>query len=85
MINARLPNTVAHEVMVTGTRYGGEQALQRGIVNSVEPEPDVLPKAIALAKSLAGKHRPTLSAIKRAAFAHIIELAQTSREAATAS
>jgi enoyl-CoA hydratase/carnithine racemase len=72
---------IAHEAMVTGTRYGGEQALQRGIVNSVEAEQDVLPKAVALAKSLAGKHRPTLSAIKRAACAHIAALAQTARDA----
>jgi enoyl-CoA hydratase/carnithine racemase len=81
VINARLPNMIAHEAMVTGTRYGGEQALQRGIVNSIETEQDVLPKAIALAKSLAGKHRPTLSAIKRAACAHITALAQTARDA----
>jgi enoyl-CoA hydratase/carnithine racemase len=81
VIQARLPSMIAHEAMVSGTRYGGEQALLRGIVNSVESEADVLPKAIALAKSLAGKHRPTLSAIKRAAYADIVALSQTARAA----
>jgi Delta3-Delta2-enoyl-CoA isomerase len=79
IVMARLPSMTAHEAMVTGTRYGGAQALERGIVNSIADEADVLPKAIALAKSLAGKHRPTLSAIKRGAYAHIVALAESAR------
>jgi enoyl-CoA hydratase/carnithine racemase len=72
LIMARLPTTTAHEVCVTGKRYGGAEAVSRGIVTQAESELDVLPKAIALAKSLAGKDRLTLSAIKRSAYAHVL-------------
>jgi Delta3-Delta2-enoyl-CoA isomerase len=72
LIAARLPTKTMHEVIVTGKRYGGEQALERGIVDQIESEQDVLPRAIALAKSLAGKHRPTLHAIKREAYADVL-------------
>jgi enoyl-CoA hydratase/carnithine racemase len=72
LIIARLPLQTAHEACVTGMRYGGELALTRGIVDHVENETDVLPKAIALAKSLIGKDRDTLGAIKRGAYGHVL-------------
>mgnify|MGYP006336164501 FL=1 len=72
LIMARLPKRTAHEACVTGRRYGGAVALERGIVDQIEPETDVLPAAIALAKSYVGKHRPTLAAIKRGAYADVI-------------
>ena len=72
LIYARLPKQTAHEACVTGKRYGGELALARGIVDQVADEASVLPHAIALAKSLAGKDRATLSAIKRTAYAHVL-------------
>jgi enoyl-CoA hydratase/carnithine racemase len=73
LILTRLPNTAAQEAMTTGRRYGAAAALERGIVHQMESEADVLPKALALAKSLAGKHRATLSAIKRAAYAEVLK------------
>ena len=82
LIMARLPTTTAHEVCVTGKRYGGSEAVARGIVSQAESEQDVLPKAIALAKSLAGKHRPTLSAIKRSAYAHVLAHVEADRNRA---
>jgi enoyl-CoA hydratase/carnithine racemase len=72
LIRARLPKTTAHEACVTGRRYGGEQAVVRGIVDQAETELEVLPKALALAKSLAGKNRATLSTIKRSAYAQVL-------------
>jgi enoyl-CoA hydratase/carnithine racemase len=79
LIKARLPIQTAHEATVTGMRYGAQLALERGIVAQVADEQDVLPKAIALAKSLLGKDRPTLSAIKRSAYAHVIEHCERAR------
>ena len=73
LILARLPNTTAHEAMTTGQRYTAAQALERGIVQRTASEQEVLGEAIALATSLAGKHRPTLSKIKRAAYAGVLE------------
>jgi enoyl-CoA hydratase/carnithine racemase len=72
LITARLPRKTMHEVIVTGKRFGGTEALERGIVDHAEAEQDVLPKAIALAKTLIGKHRPTLAAIKRGAYAEVL-------------
>jgi len=72
LIMARLPKTTAHEACVTGRRYGGELAVTKSIVDQAESEAEVLPKAIALAKSLAGKDRATLSTIKRSAYAQVL-------------
>src|ERR1700759_2659351 len=72
LITARLPKLTAHEAMCTGKRYGGEEAHKRGIVDDTAGEAEVLPKAIALAKSLAGKHRPTLQAIKKQMYAGVL-------------
>jgi enoyl-CoA hydratase/carnithine racemase len=79
LIMARLPKQTAHEACVTGKRYGGELALARGIVDETGAEADVLTKALALAKSHAGKHRATLSAIKRGAYANVIACMEAER------
>jgi enoyl-CoA hydratase/carnithine racemase len=72
LIMARLPRRTAHEACVTGRRYGGDVALERGIVDATAGEAELLPQAIALAKSHAGKHRATLAAIKRGAYAEVL-------------
>jgi Delta3-Delta2-enoyl-CoA isomerase len=79
LISARLTPQAAHEACLTGKRYGGEQALQRGIVDEAAGEAEVLPKAIALAKSLAGKHRATLQAIKRGVYGPVIAALESER------
>ncbi|HEX4351861.1 MAG TPA: enoyl-CoA hydratase/isomerase family protein [Polyangiales bacterium] len=79
LIVNRLPIQTAHEAMVTGRRYGGPQALERGIVDAVESESEVVPKAIALAKSFIGKPRATLGAIKRAKYATVIAACERAR------
>lgn len=73
LIQARLPRLTAHEAMVTGRRYSAEQALAGGIIEQAHDESDVLPRAIALAKSHAGKPRATLAAIKRGAYPQMQE------------
>lgn len=79
LIKRRLPNTVAHEVMVTGTRYGGTAAAAKGIVDEAVAESDVLPRAIAIASSFSSKAGPTLGVIKRRMYADLIELLENSR------
>ena len=69
LIRARLPAQTAHEAIVTGRRYGGADALARGIVDHVVGEADVLPGAIALAQELAGKDPATLAALKQGLYA----------------
>ncbi len=69
LIRARLPAATAHEAIVTGRRYGGAEAREKGIVDLAVPEAEVLPHALSLAGELAGKDRATLSALKRGLYA----------------
>lgn len=73
LLQARLPKRTAHEAMTTGRRYGGVDALAAGIVDQVAPEADVLPRAVALAGSLAGKSAHTLAAIKLGMYGPALE------------
>lgn len=69
LIQARLPKLTAHEAIVTGRRYGGEDALARGIVDFAVPEVDLMSKATALAAPLAGKNRAVMQTHKRLLYA----------------
>lgn len=61
-----LPNTQAAWTMaVTAAAWGGEECLQRGVVDAAVGESEVLPSALAMAQQLAGKDRSTYATIKR--------------------
>jgi enoyl-CoA hydratase/carnithine racemase len=64
LIAARLPARTAHEAMTTGRRYGGEDAVDAGIVELAVAEDAVLARAVERAGALAGKNPATLTAIK---------------------
>lgn len=64
LIQARLSAPVAHEAMVTGRRYGGEEAAAARIVHRAVPEAEVVPAAVALAEPLAGKDGETIAKIR---------------------
>lgn len=74
MVQARLTPQVAHEVMVTGRRYGGEEATRAGIVDLAVPEASVLPEAIGRAEGLSSKNRATVGAIKQTMYSSPIAL-----------
>jgi len=74
LIQARLPKLAAHEAIVTGKRYGGVEAVERGIVDFAVPEVDLLSKATALAAPLAGKNRAIMQAHKRLLYAETLRL-----------
>ena len=65
VVTAKLPKQTAHEAIVTGRRYGGEEALRFGIVHEAVPEEQVLVRALERARPLAGKHRATQAVLKR--------------------
>jgi enoyl-CoA hydratase/carnithine racemase len=65
VVTAKLSKFTAHEAIVTGRRYGGEECLARGIVHQTAPEAELLARAVALARPLAGKDRATQAALKR--------------------
>ena len=80
IIQARLPHQSAHEVIVTGTRYGGELALSRKIVDAAVPEDEVLPRAIAIAAQWAPKADPSMAVLKRGMYPRALEALATKLE-----
>jgi enoyl-CoA hydratase/carnithine racemase len=64
LITAKLSPATAPDAMVGARRFGGEEAMAAGIVGAAVPEDQVLPAAISLAASHAGKDGATLGAIK---------------------
>ncbi len=73
LIQARLPIQTAHEVIATGTRYSGEMALDRRIVDRVEDEADVLSSAVEMAAGLASKAAPVMSRLKAEMYPQVVE------------
>jgi Delta3-Delta2-enoyl-CoA isomerase len=73
LIRARLPATTAHEAMVTGRRYGGEEAVAAGIVHRTAAEADVTSAAIALAAPLAAKDGGTIAKIRAGMYRPVLE------------
>jgi enoyl-CoA hydratase/carnithine racemase len=76
VLDARLPRPIVHEMLLTGRRYNAHEALDRQLVSEIAPEAEVLPRAIEMARGLAGKHRATLGAIKRGLFGGAISALQ---------
>lgn len=74
LIQSRLPKLAAHEAIVTGKRYGGNEARERGIVDYAVPDVDLLSKASALAAPLAGKNRAVMQTHKRLLYADALRL-----------
>jgi enoyl-CoA hydratase/carnithine racemase len=68
LITSRLTPTVAHEAMVTGRRYGGEEAAALAIVDAAVAEEEVLAESVRRAQQQAGKPRSTMGTIKRSLY-----------------
>ncbi|MFC9973998.1 enoyl-CoA hydratase-related protein [Spirillospora sp. NPDC127200] len=73
LIQARLTPQVAHEAMISGRRYTAEQAREAGIVARTAPEAEVLPAAVELAASLAGKQGKVVGKIRGDMYRPVIE------------
>jgi enoyl-CoA hydratase/carnithine racemase len=74
LVQSKLVPAVAHEVMLTGRRFGGADAEASGIVDAALPEGDVLPVAGERAAGLAGKDRSVVQAIKQTMYRSELEL-----------
>ena len=68
IIKARVSHQTAHELIVTGTRYSAEAALEKQIIDYAVPESEVLPKAIELAAGLTSKADPALHQLKKGMY-----------------
>jgi enoyl-CoA hydratase/carnithine racemase len=74
VIEARLPGRLVHEMLISGRRYGGEEALSKGIVDAAVPEAEVVMHAAELVRGLAAKDRATMGAIKRGLYRSALEV-----------
>ncbi|SEP26983.1 enoyl-CoA hydratase/isomerase family protein [Trujillonella endophytica] len=72
LIQARLAPQVAHEAMVTGRRYGGEQAAAAAVIDRAVEADAVLPTAIERAAAHAGLAGPVLAAIKSTMYGPVL-------------
>jgi Delta3-Delta2-enoyl-CoA isomerase len=73
LIQARLSPQVAHEAMVTGRRFGGEDAMAAGIVDRAVPESEVTAAALALAAPLAAKDGATMAKIRQGIYRPVLD------------
>jgi len=73
VLQARLPHQTAHEVLATGRRYGGADALERRIVDHVAAEAEVVARAIEIAQPLAVKAHPVMRTIKEGLYPRALE------------
>ena len=64
-VAAHLPHATLHEAIVTGRRYGGEEARAAGIVERVGSEDELLPLTVERAQAMAGKNRGVIADHKR--------------------
>lgn len=73
LLRARVPNRVAHELIVTGARLGGADAAARGIVDEALDEAALLPRAVAIAASRASKAGASTSVLKKSLYPEVVE------------
>ena len=79
LIQSKLDAPTCRDLILTGRRAGGPDAVALRVVDEAAPAAEVLPRAIARAAALAGKDRPTYGALKRAMYAPAIELLREGR------
>src|SRR5262245_48583282 len=72
ILAARIPARSVHEVLVTGKRYGGEEAAAREIVDEAVTEERLLPRAVEIAAALTGKAHPVMGSIKRGLYEPVL-------------
>lgn len=72
LVRSRLSPQVAHEALTSGRRYTGPEAREAGIVDELASADEVVPRAIAIAKSLSGKDQATYGAIKATLYRETI-------------
>ena len=72
LLLARIPTPAAQELIVTGTRYGGAVAAEKGIVDRALDEEELLPAAIARAAELASKAHPAMGELKRGMYGPVL-------------
>jgi enoyl-CoA hydratase/carnithine racemase len=72
LIAAKLPQPIAHDLVVSCRQIGGSEAAATGVVNRAVGHSSVLPAAVRLATACAGKDRSTLAAVKQRMYPMVV-------------
>lgn len=74
VVLAGLPSRTAHDAITSAHRFGATEALAAGIVDEAVPEPDVLPRAVAIANEMAAKRSDVMGRLKHDLHGPAIDL-----------
>ncbi len=74
VVTARIPMEAAQDAIMTGRRYGAEDAMALGIVADTSDEDRLLHLAVDLASPMAGKDRRVIGEHKRLLFGRVAAL-----------
>ena len=74
LIQSKLDATTCRDLILTGRRIGGADALAARVVDESVTADEVLPRAIVRAEALTGKDRNTYGALKRGMYGPAIDL-----------
>ena len=72
LIAGRLTPQAAHEALLSGARYGADDALRLGIADATSAEGALVTAAAERAAALAGKNPATVSGIKAGLYGEIV-------------
>lgn len=72
VLTAHVPRATLAEASLTGRRYGGRDAAVAGIATASVPEAELLPRAVDLARTHAGKPRDVLREHKRLLYGDVL-------------
>jgi enoyl-CoA hydratase/carnithine racemase len=65
LLKMRLQPSVLRDLLLSGRRIGGDEALRLGFIDAACGSVEVVPEAVALVTALAAKDRATFGAMKR--------------------
>lgn len=76
IVNSIADRPVINELVLTGKRIGGEEALKMKVVSAIYPEDALLPKTMEFAEFLSRKDRPMYTKLKRNMRIDLVRLQQ---------
>lgn len=74
VIKAKLPAEALLHALVTGHRYGGDEAVEAGLVHRTAGEEELLDTALGMVRDLAAKDGEAIGRIKAKHFERVIEI-----------
>lgn len=71
LLRAKLTPGALRDLVLTGAKLGGREAVAQGVVDAALPEPELLPRALERADELARKDRRTIAKLKQRLYGEV--------------